>query len=46
MTTNDDLPTCCQHHDGPHLHGCSVPRSAEGRSHTGACLLLQSVMAV
>lgn len=31
--------TCCDNHDGPHLHGCAVTRRDDGREHGGACLL-------
>ena len=33
------LPACCAAHDGPHLHRCSRPRTASGRTHAGACVL-------
>jgi hypothetical protein len=33
------MSACCENHDGPHLHGCVLPRAADGDTHPGACLL-------
>ena len=30
--------SCCDTHDGPHMHGCVVRRSASGEEHRGGCL--------
>lgn len=38
-TARTRLSGCCTRHDGPHLHGCVVPRAADGRNHPGMCLL-------
>lgn len=40
------LPACCAAHDGPHLHRCSRPRTASGRTHGGACVLPAQTEAV
>lgn len=34
--------TCCQTHDGAHLHGCIRPRTSAGATHLGACILPES----
>lgn len=30
---------CCAAHDGPHVHGCTRRRRADGRTHPGACVV-------
>jgi hypothetical protein len=30
--------SCCEAHDGPHLHGCRLGREHDDREHAGACL--------
>lgn len=38
MTTTTIATTaCCTDHDGPHVHGCTIPRDADGREHRGEC---------
>lgn len=34
------MPTnCCDTHDGPHVHGCTLGRGPGGAAHPGACLV-------
>lgn len=35
------MTDCCQAHDGPHVHRCTIPRSADGTEHRGGCLITQ-----
>lgn len=30
---------CCEAHDGPHLHACILPRTEQGFTHPGPCIL-------
>lgn len=34
----DPWTACCDAHDGPHVHGCRLPREDEQREHAGTCL--------
>lgn len=33
------MSECCRNHDGPHIHGCILPPTSAGYTHTGACIL-------
>lgn len=33
------MSACCRNHDGPHLHGCILPRTSQEFTHPGPCIL-------
>lgn len=33
------MSSCCHAHTGPHLHGCTLPATPDGRDHPGPCIL-------